>query len=176
MGATVGGGWGSGEARALSNDTVDTSGLIGGLHAGYNWQFGDIVAGLEVDAMLSGIEGSRTWTGPARVDISYSRLASTRARLGYAWGNMLLYGTAGIGFGDADLRLSAGGLSATRSGAQVGYVAGGGVEIKFAPNISARVEALHYGFNEQTYSFPGGNLKADSDVTTVRAGISVHLN
>ena len=64
-------------------------------------------------------------------------LASLRARLGYLiFPNLLLYGTAGGGWGNAKLnttQLAPGGafVSSTSSSNEFGWVAGAGLEWKF---------------------------------------------
>jgi opacity protein-like surface antigen len=58
----------------------------------------------------------------------------------------------------------------------VGYAIGGGVEMKLSSSLSARIEALHYGFGESTLATPAGPLTTDADVTTVRAGLTYHWN
>ena len=103
-------------------------------------------------------------------------LSSARARLGYAFGDALVYGTAGIGYGGLSVASIAPGLTERISTTQFGYVVGAGVEMKFTAMISGRLEALHYGFGQKDFAFSGGSGRVDADVTTVRAGLSLHLN
>ena len=67
----------------FSNDTE----LIGGAQAGYNWQMG---------IWLVGVEGDFDFAE----NINY--LASVRGRLGWALGSWLLDGTGGVAFIDTD--------------------------------------------------------------------------
>jgi outer membrane immunogenic protein len=67
----------------FSNDTD----LIGGVHAGYNWQTGPWVLGIE---------------GVADFANNINFLASARGRLGWGAGNWLFYGTGGVAFIDSD--------------------------------------------------------------------------
>jgi len=41
-----------------SSDTIDSSGVLGGITGGYNWQNGPIVIGLEGDVLGADISGS----------------------------------------------------------------------------------------------------------------------
>src|SRR5512138_2655770 len=82
------------------------SGFIGGGHAGYNFQWGSLVAGVETDLMWSGIKGSAELTGKVdtvpfavRVSNNLDYLGTVRGRLGYALGSLLLYGTGGLAYG-----------------------------------------------------------------------------
>jgi outer membrane immunogenic protein len=176
-GIHAGGAWGTAEGSGplLSGD-IDTSGTLLGVHAGYNMQYGQGVLGLEVDGTWTDADGSRTF-GASRVTASHDWLSSIRGRAGYAVNDWLLvYATLGVGFGGFEVGVSEPGFAGSRSDTLIGYVAGGGVDLKLTDSLSARVEALHYGFGEERFSFPGGTIKGDADITTVRAGLSFHLN
>src|ERR1043166_3558027 len=67
----------------FSNDTD----LIGGVQAGYNWQAGPWVLGIEGDVDFAD---------------NVNFLASARGRLGWGVGNWLFYGTGGVAFIDSD--------------------------------------------------------------------------
>src|SRR5262252_6588502 len=87
-------------------DGIDSRGWIFGGQAGYNWQRGSLVGGLEIDLSGTGIKGDSapavsdqgqgvTSTGVRSDDVKW--LGSARARLGWAgWSNVLLYGTGGL--------------------------------------------------------------------------------
>jgi outer membrane immunogenic protein len=103
-------------------------------------------------------------------------LASARARLGYAFSpNWLAYGTAGAGWGHSTLDASPAGVIGAPGADQFGWVAGAGVEYKFAGHWVARAEYLHYDFGKETFS---GFLAVPSTATMsetvdlVRGGIS----
>ena len=78
--------WKKVEHVKFSNENDDVT-LIGGVHAGYNWQSGARVFGVEGDVSFG--DG-----------VDY--LASARARLGYARDNLLLYVTGGVAFAGFD--------------------------------------------------------------------------
>lgn len=91
---------------------VDQSGGLGGLQAGYNWQAGHLVAGVEADVSVSGIGGRASgsyalrpvflvgdfdnYTGMVTVTQDIDYLGTLRGRLGYASSNWLLYATGGL--------------------------------------------------------------------------------
>jgi outer membrane immunogenic protein len=60
-----------------------------------------------------------------------------------------------------------------------GYAAGAGIEWGFAPNWSAKVEYMHYGFDSVTA--PAGTLSAANTVAlglnidTVKVGVNYHF-
>ena len=64
---------------------------------------------------------------------------TVRGRVGYAFNNILFYGTGGLAFGE--LRGETFGLSESHTNA--GWTAGVGAEFGFAPNWSAKVEYLY---------------------------------
>ena len=156
-------------------DTVDLSGAAIGGHVGYNSQSGNWVLGLEADGTWNDTSGVRTFGGPVRVDAHADWTSSLRARIGYSFGNVLLYATGGAAFGGFDIGVSQVGI-ASRAGETVfGYVAGGGLEMKLAPDWSARIEALHYGFDDKSFRFATGGVPVDLGITTVRAGLTFHF-
>lgn len=148
----------------------------GGLHVGYNWQWNNVVAGLEVDASAKSLEASRNYGGGVRTEASQDWASSMRLRLGYAFDNTLIYATGGYAIGNFDVGLRQPGVAYKSNDTLNGYVVGAGVEMKFAPNWSGRVEGLYYGFAEKTYAFPTGTVKTDVDYATVRAGLTYHFN
>src|SRR5689334_19453593 len=90
-------------------DGIDSKGWVAGGQAGYNWQYGRWVAGVEVDGSATQIRGTSrpvirpsgggiTVTETSSDDVRY--LATARARLGVAAplanSDVLLYGTGGL--------------------------------------------------------------------------------
>ena len=76
-----------------SSEFGDVTGAVGGAQAGYLVQSGDFVVGLEADASLL---GARRFGGAREVSVDV--LGSGRARAGYAFQSILVYGTGGFGF------------------------------------------------------------------------------
>ncbi len=171
-------GWGSGESHlsAPINRSVDPSGFLGGLHAGYNFQSGSLVTGLEIDANWTGSEGSEDLSGGDQLRASADWVSSLRLRLGYATGSWLFYGTAGVAMGGLDLSITGPGTDITLSETLTGYAVGLGAELALTPAISLRAEALHYGFGEETMTTSHGSIDTDLDLTTIRGGLSIKLN
>jgi outer membrane immunogenic protein len=158
-----------GDFGKFSNGNFDekVSGLVGGLHAGYNWQSGSTVFGIEGDASFSGAKVSQT-IGVLREEMNNSFLGSLRGRVGYASGAALLYGTAGLAFGTHEFSASIPGASVSFKETRIGYVIGLGAEYAFSSNMSARIEGLHYGFKDVFEKDSG--VKYNTNV--IRAGLS----
>src|SRR6185437_6723332 len=85
-----------------------------------------------------------------------SGLASFRGRVGYAAGPVMFYGTGGAGFARTNFNEGPpiAGILGSFTTNRWGYTAGAGIEWGFAPNWSAKLEYLHYGFDSVTAAPP----------------------
>ena len=94
FGANGGGGWG--HSWWNSNATgMNLAGAQAGGTAGYNFQFGRTVLGVEGDIDWSGLSGSSTSPGcPAGCSTSDSWLSTVRGRVGYAFDRSCLMSPA----------------------------------------------------------------------------------
>jgi hypothetical protein len=189
-----GGGGGGGGSAALATFADDSS-LLGGVHAGVNWQRTQWVWGLEGDIDFS--------------QDPYQYVASLRGRLGYASDQTLFYAGAGVaaakndGFsgrvavgggadGGAGVGSSggAGGAGSTafvtgRNGddTDIGLVLASGVDVKVSDRVSIGMEGLYYFFGQgDTASFldpetgrPIGGLEDDNQFLVARARLTIHL-
>jgi outer membrane immunogenic protein len=164
IGINGGGGWGHTTFDFTPVLNSKTSGGVFGGHAGYNWQYGSVVAGLEAD--FDGADIKDTVLG---VEQKTNELASARARIGYLFvPNLLAYGTAGAGWGHTQIS-SPGFLSDEVN--QFGWVAGAGLEYKLLDHVLLRAEYLHYDFAKtEAPNVVGDNFKETVDV--VRGGLS----
>jgi outer membrane immunogenic protein len=155
---------------------LNTNGALGGVHAGYNWQFGKALVGIEGDAMwLASAVNSQTTLdtfnpGAGRPDGTMSLsennrwLASARGRLGYVGGKWMGYVTGGAAWkspSTATWTPIPGALgtfpstsTASFGGTRTGYVVGAGVEWAATSNWLFRVEYLHYGFSGDSTQLP----------------------
>jgi outer membrane immunogenic protein len=168
-------------------DLTKFNGFDVGGHAGYNWQSGQFVYGVEVDA--SGQLGKRSNTlndgyGTGSVSISAPAMASARVRLGYAWDNMLVYGTVGGVQEQIKTTESYVGnpgytrfnYSQTDTTKLKGYTLGLGGEYKMSQQLSLRLEARHSALSDGNYVLGGGSSKARFNHDAVQAGLSYHFN
>jgi outer membrane immunogenic protein len=136
----VNGGGGFGSSNWDSTGSRDVSGGVIGGTAGYNFQFGQVVAGIEGDVDWSGINGTTNNLCPFGCKTSNNWLATVRGRLGYAADRFMPFVTGGGAFGD--IRASSPGLPDTSSD-KTGWTIGAGLETAFAPNWTAKVEYLY---------------------------------
>lgn len=155
----------------------DHGGFGGGLHAGYNHQFGQFIVGIEGDYGLSKADGTLVLADGVTVSTKTSNIGSIRGRLGLTVGSALVYATAGYGFGQLQARLVSvpDSIDFSESNRISGYVVGGGVEMKLMQSVSGRLEALHYGLGRKAADSTGIDARADIDQTVIRAGLTFHV-
>ena len=141
-------------------------GFSGGGQAGYNFQRGRWVFGAEGDFSLIDITANTATIG----SFTERWTSSVRGRLGYAVENFLPYLTVGVAFTQAKAELTSSGQSASKVVA--GVTGGFGVEMMFAPNWSARAEALFTDVPKETFNVVGGPVVGGSYNYTVRGGVN----
>jgi outer membrane immunogenic protein len=140
LGINGGGGWGHSYWDANTTGINLSGGLVGGT-AGYNYQIGNAVIGLEGDIDWANLNGTTTSTGcPVGCSTSDSWLSTVRGRAGYAFGGILPYITGGLALGD--IRAATPGFAGA-SDTNAGWTAGGGIEFALPGNWSAKAEYLH---------------------------------
>lgn len=157
-------------ASAAGTGSLSSTGFSGGVEGGYNWQNGPAVYGIELDfesfkgaSRTSSVPSNGTAGPPAGSPITIGSsvsadwLFTSRARIGYAFNDILIYGTGGL----ALTRLGAsytysdasGGAGTWNTGQnRVGWTAGGGVEWAFSKAWSVKAEYLYVKFNSITAS------------------------
>ncbi|WP_448955302.1 outer membrane protein [Labrys neptuniae] len=155
--------------------TLNASGFLGGLQAGYNYQFDNIVVGIEADfqgaQIKDTVHGVIAGTdGRARSDIKW--YGTLRPRIGYAYDRFLIFATGGLAYGNIDSKLSYGTAAFSSSDTKVGWTAGAGVEYAFTDNLSGRIEYQYVNFGSYTVRGAGISTKASPDFHAIRVGVS----
>jgi outer membrane immunogenic protein len=138
VGINGGGAWG--RSTWDSADTFNVSGGLVGGTAGFNWQIGQAVLGVEGDIDWTNISGTTNTLCGVGCKTSNTWLGTVRGRLGYAFDRFLPYITGGVAFGD--IRASVPGFAGA-SATNAGWTLGGGLEYAFAPNWSIKGEYLY---------------------------------
>ena len=171
IGGTLGGATASFDF-SQSSAPIDASGVLGGVTGGWNWQNGPIVLGFEGDVLAAGISGSERFSGGASVaNPDIEAMADLRLRAGVTVvPQVLLFVTAGGAWADVNLPVS-GPSGGSGSGSFYGWSLGGGAEVAFNPNWSARFDYQFTDFDSDTVSYPGGDVKYDPDVNTYRGSL-----
>ena len=194
VGVTAGGAWGAfgtatstpvnpsnffsdaafvGAINAAGANSGKTNGFATGIEAGYNWQNGPFLLGVEADLQSLHLNGAAS-SGAIRypggggqfVVTSYSAanwLFTARARAGLVAGNGALFfltGGLAVTHMNTDFVFSpANGVaeSAKLDAAKAGYVIGGGVEAPLTDRLSVKAEYLYVKFSDAAAS---GSLSA----------------
>lgn len=178
---------GSTDQDLLFHSNQNNNELLGGVQAGYDWQAGNLLLGVEGDVSFA-------------KNIDY--LSTARGRLGFPMGPFLLYGTGGVAFEGTKEQfdvLSTGNTTAdavssdattsgvlshfSRSINKDGWVVGGGAETFVMPAVSVGVEGLWYNMGRDsnaldTPTAAGGEpflVRDDRNFAVVRARLTYHL-
>ncbi len=156
---------------------------------GYNWQWTDVVLGLEANYLHGSFDGSDAGSMARRIDaggttyaasndsyasIKVRDIGSTRLRAGYVWNGFLPYMFAGVSLGQADITRSAvitgtdsvGTWTLSTSQAQhghfiYGYGGGLGIDMMLYEGLFLRAEWEYLKFA----------APIDTSVSTVRGGV-----
>jgi outer membrane immunogenic protein len=160
VGGMLGYEWGK-----VSNNPTRPSGLAGGLEAGINWQHGNFVYGGEADIDLSGADDTL-----APWQFTNPWFGTVRGRAGVAINNVLIYGTAGLAYGELTAN-TAGNLSESHT--SFGWAAGIGGEVSFTPHWSAKAEWLYLDLADRGFSVTGANNGLEANL--LRLGVNYHF-
>jgi outer membrane immunogenic protein len=152
----------------------DLNGGIFGGYVGYNYQIDSFVIGLEGDFNGTWNDDDFAFAGPPPFTVSVGTdwLASIRARAGFAWDRALIFATGGVGFTQASVDTTIGGVTFTGDETFTGWTLGGGVEYAFTDNWLGRLEYRYYGFDDEDIDGAGGIGAIDLDSQTVTVGIA----
>lgn len=155
-------------------------GTVTGLRAGYDFNLGSgWVAGLEGSMTFGGI--SETIDDPVSNDdddvitSTIDKSSEVTARIGYASGQTLIYGLAGVANAQTTVVMDAAVLDDETLQLN-GYVMGAGIEQMLTTNLSLSLEYRHADYGTNTYFAVqnGGNYALDADITsnTIRIGLN----
>lgn len=167
-----------------AGDSEDLDGGFAGGTLGYNWQApgSPLVVGIEGDGAWTNFGQSVSATAGGVVVTASTEakaIATVRARLGYAFDRSLIYVTGGGAWARNEIAVTAAvaGLTAgiTDTKNHTGYAVGGGFEVAFMPNWSAKVEYLYLGYGSKDYfqsQLGVGVASGDLDIHTIKVGVN----
>jgi outer membrane immunogenic protein len=168
----VDGGSGAGPAAAAgalpTSFSYSASSWIGGGQLGCNYQSSNWVFGIETDisgVKLNGGQALATNVPPffpltTSVTQDTNWIGTTRGRLGWTWGNVLVYGTGGAAYANTSYSYTQNNtpigpvaIALSESATQFGWTAGGGIEFGFG-QWSLKGEYLFYDLGNHTLNAP----------------------
>jgi outer membrane immunogenic protein len=170
LGLNGGGGWGRSTWDRAGN--LDLSGGVIGGTAGFNWQTGQVVLGIEGDADRSDVRGTTSAFCAAGCATRNDWLGTVRGRVGYAFDRFLPYLAGGLAVGD--IKATTPGFSGA-SQTNLGWTVGAGVEAAIVGNWSAKAEYLHVDLGNFNCGLSCGlatpdNVSLNADL--VRGGVN----
>ena len=164
-------------AAPAFRQTTSPDGLGGGVVAGYDMRFGQIIVGGEIDASWDNAHGRPPGS---QVDIyAVNYLATARARLGLmVHPNVLLYGTGGLAMLGAEYKFGGPGTVAATAGVfnqksanMFGLALGGGIEYDAGWGIMFG-EYLYNDYGSWTFgNFNRTAMAVDATGSLARIGI-----
>lgn len=152
---------------------VKPQGPLGGIQAGYNFQSGRVVYGVEADVSWTGQRDTFNFSAirnsfgfedyayqeKLRAELQY--MGTVRGRWGYTFDQFLPFVTGGFAWGRMNADLSwtltqvTGGPTATYAGSQsqtlFGWALGAGFEYALAQQCSAKVEYLYVDLDKENF-------------------------
>lgn len=138
------------DGDVAGGDTVDGYGGTYGVHAGYNWGFGNWVVGTELEYDWADIDLDG---GPDGID----SIARLKLRAGYDLGQALLYATAGPAYANAEI----GGSDFS----DTGWFAGVGMGYQVTDQWVVGGELLAHEFDD----FDGTGVDVNATTAALRA-------
>lgn len=194
VGGQIGYSWGKDSTKELlSNGRVfinefeyHPDSAIGGVHAGFNYQIGSIVLGVEGDIEAtnarSGFQDPALVRSPfdpgGLVRVQQDWQASVRARIGYAFDRFMIYGTAGVAFTDFDYSYfnPLAGFGEAGSFSKTGWTAGGGVNYAITNNLILGLDYRYTDYGKFDYvarsAFLGLTAEQNPTAHAVRASVA----
>jgi outer membrane immunogenic protein len=167
-------------AQALVTGTTaassTASGVVAGLHAGYNWQRDWFVFGLESDLQngpftsMSAATAAPPMTAMTQAGVDW--YGTFRGRLGFTTGPVLLYATGGLAYGDVNMTSGMNmpllSLSSQTFAMRAGWVAGAGIEYMVKPNLLFNLAYQHVDLGSASLSgtATGGGSTLTQTVTS----------
>jgi outer membrane immunogenic protein len=171
-----------------ANAYVGPLGAIGGGQAGFNWQSGIWLLGLETDIQAADMRDDRLCGrfcqpgGYLRLDQRLNWFGTTRARLGLVTGPVLSYFTGGVAYGSVEttasvLDFNPGNFSFKET--RTGWTWGSGVEASLGGNWTGKIEYLYLNLGNQSANFnnagTGHSFSSEIREHIFRAGVNYRI-
>jgi len=160
-GGELGGSWAEAKNRLRQNgETVakkklKPEGFIGGIFAGYNFQFTDaIVLGIDTDFLWDDVDDKKTFANGSRLKARQKWNGATRLRAGYAFDRFLPYIAAGVSYARLDDLYRGDDINKKKKKTRAGWNVGVGVDYIppiFNDHIVLRAEYRFTDFGKKTH-------------------------
>jgi outer membrane immunogenic protein len=183
----------------LGSGDVSGDGFTGGVQAGYNWQRGNVVFGIEADFNALDVGGTQSRSGAVpggaeglvanvATSISTDWLLTVRGRLGVTLSpTVLLYATGGLAIADVEVSnkfldnaVDVGGGAnnegaSSNSDVRTGWTAGGGLEWAIDRNWSIKGEYLYVDLGSVSTTAGVGALDLTPNPLDTSVDVTAHI-
>ena len=183
VGANFGGAW-SNSSFTNANTGLDwtpgSSGFIGGLQGGYNYQMGNLVLGVEADFDWASFDRSTQFSIPSagvvRASADTNWISTVAARVGYGWDRWLAYAKIGGGWAHNNASVTfPSGAGWSGSNTNSGWLLGGGIEYAFADSWTVKLEYDYLALRDWTASSGPTLVTVNRDIQMIKAGINYRI-
>jgi outer membrane immunogenic protein len=173
FGAHGGYAWADYHLTDSANDTwnLKPKGGYGGIESGYNWLLNPAwLLGVEIDSSWGDLKENGAGAGGTAGTVKLDNLGTARLRTGYVANNALFYVTGGGAYAREKFTT----LGAQSKADHFGWTVGGGIEYKFAPEWSAKLEYFYADLGKDHFNNPviNGTKHEDLTLSTVRVGVN----
>jgi outer membrane immunogenic protein len=150
----------------------DVEGWAIGAKLGYDQQVGNVVVGVITDAFYSFADGGGQGMGAGVFESDLNYYGTVRGRLGYSFGRLMAYGTAGYAYGELEVKdTGPGGTSASEM--LSGWTYGGGLEYFWNRDLNLHAGYRRIDFDDQTFSsLPGGANTLSPEMDIIDFGLT----
>ena len=171
MGATIGGAWTNGSLNIPGNNLYGgITEFIGGIEAGYNFQAGHFLFGVEGDFDWAAFD-HLALPAPTLGSVSQHWISTVAGRFGIVNDRWLVYGKVGGGWVQSSATLNVPAPGWNGSSTDGGLLIGGGVEYGFKARWTVKLE-YDYLTQSNWTSATVPALPLNRDVQMIKAGIN----
>ena len=160
------------------------NGALYGVHAGYNWQRGALVFGVEGSWSGSNVQGNTACLVVFDCKREVDSIYTLAGRLGWAMNRTMVYGLLGVAWGEVNTKVTSNfiPISLTSDETHVGWVAGFGLEHALSDRVSFRIEYMRIDLGDETHTLIATPAfitpipdKVDVTIDTIRLGVNIKL-
>jgi opacity protein-like surface antigen len=171
VGANFGGGWSSGSLSIPGNSPYGgLTEFIGGVQAGYNYQAGHLLFGVEGDVDWASFNHP-TLPVPTLGSVTQHWMSTLAGRVGLVNDRWLVFAKLGGGWVQSNATVNVPGLSWSGSNTNSGWLVGGGIEYGFKPHWTVKLEYDYLALSNWTSAtVPAVTL--NHNLQMVKAGIN----
>ena len=129
---------------------------------GYDQQVGNVVVGVITTRFYSFADGGGRGMGAGVFESDLNYYGTVRGRLGYSFGRLMAYGTAGYAYGGLEVKNVL--LRREVEEGLSGWTDGGGLEYFWNRDLNLHVGYRRIDFDDQSFAVLGNTLSPEMDI------------